>query len=347
VSAQNNDWKLGLFVSLSAAVIFVSVAVLGASGLDETYIYAETYFDESVQGLDVGSPVKFRGAPVGSVSDIGVAPDMQHVRVVFDLQATKLLELGFKPSDEEMRKNLTQGGRIPSQADRWPRDLRVQLVSAGITGLKFLQIDVFPDDPLPEFPFEVAGNYVPPAPSMMKSLEGSLMATIEKAPEIAEKLDGALDRLNQKLDELQVKDLSEGAETLINTTNEKLAELDTKKLNEEAIQAMEELTATLKDTRATLKRLNAEGGAVESLENVAKQLDEQTKDINLKGTIDDLRDAADAVSATSDAITGLVNRGQLEQALISVEQAAASVRNLADALERDSDMLLKGRAERD
>ena len=41
-----------------------------------------TYFDESVQGLEVGAPVKLRGVPIGHAVDIGFAPDRRHIEVV-------------------------------------------------------------------------------------------------------------------------------------------------------------------------------------------------------------------------------------------------------------------------
>ena len=40
-----------------------------------------TYFDESVQGLQVDSIVKFRGVDIGTVRKIGVAPDQRLVEV--------------------------------------------------------------------------------------------------------------------------------------------------------------------------------------------------------------------------------------------------------------------------
>jgi len=38
----------------------VGIVVLGTAQLFEKHVKVETYVDESVQGLDVGAPVKFR-----------------------------------------------------------------------------------------------------------------------------------------------------------------------------------------------------------------------------------------------------------------------------------------------
>ena len=39
------------------------------------------------QGLDVGSAVKFRGVPIGSVSRIAIGPDQRHVEVTSEIDA--------------------------------------------------------------------------------------------------------------------------------------------------------------------------------------------------------------------------------------------------------------------
>ena len=66
-AARTNPWKLGLFVVSGFVIAFASLVWLGSQSLDRQTQRVITYFDESVQGLEVGSPVKFRGVVIGSV----------------------------------------------------------------------------------------------------------------------------------------------------------------------------------------------------------------------------------------------------------------------------------------
>jgi len=77
-------FKLGLFTLLGIAAV---VAVALGLGLDRKHdvITYHTYFDESVQGLDVGASVRYRGVLIGSVSEVRVAPDNRHVDAVLSL----------------------------------------------------------------------------------------------------------------------------------------------------------------------------------------------------------------------------------------------------------------------
>src|SRR5207247_448858 len=52
-------------------------------------------------------------------------------------------------------------------------NLRVQLASAGITGVRFIQTDFFDPEryPPPRLPFEPPWNYVPSVPSTLKNVE--------------------------------------------------------------------------------------------------------------------------------------------------------------------------------
>ena len=65
-------FRVGVFVLVGFALIVVFVIALGGQALFRETVLMVTYFDESVQGLEVGSPVKVRGVELGSVAEIGM-----------------------------------------------------------------------------------------------------------------------------------------------------------------------------------------------------------------------------------------------------------------------------------
>src|ERR1041385_4172668 len=120
-----NHWKLGLFVVAGIAVAVGTLFWVGARRFQRDSFQAVTFFDESVQGLEVGSPVKFRGVTLGTVSDITIAPDHRHVQVTQDIYLDVVARLGLRPHP-------------PSRDEEFiAPNLRPQLVSAGITGVRF------------------------------------------------------------------------------------------------------------------------------------------------------------------------------------------------------------------
>jgi phospholipid/cholesterol/gamma-HCH transport system substrate-binding protein len=178
VAPKTNHWKLGLFVVTGLAIGLATVFWLGLRRLNREYVPAVTYFDESVQGLDVGSPVKFRGVTLGTVATITVAPDRRLVEVWMHIYTDALRRMGF--AVEERPTDPT---------------LRPQLASAGITGVKFVQFDTFSPEryPIPELSFTPPERfYIPAVPSTLKSLE-------EVANEFASKLPKLTDQLNDTL----------------------------------------------------------------------------------------------------------------------------------------------------
>jgi paraquat-inducible protein B len=66
---------VGLFVLIGIVLIGAGTVILGGQDLFAEPVLMETVFNESVQGLEVGSAVKFRGVQLGSVSEIGFAQD--------------------------------------------------------------------------------------------------------------------------------------------------------------------------------------------------------------------------------------------------------------------------------
>ena len=75
MSPEGRYYRVGIFVFAGLALIVGAVLFLGGQTLFDDPVVIETYFDESVQGLEVGSPVKLRGVRLGEVRWIGFADD--------------------------------------------------------------------------------------------------------------------------------------------------------------------------------------------------------------------------------------------------------------------------------
>ena len=163
MAAPTNYFKLGLFVILSFSAAGVAATALGAAALRKDTTIYHTYFNESVQGLDVGAPVKFRGVTIGKVSRIEIAPDHRHVDVVEELDVKDIRRLGLEEKDSRPLKHAKF--HVPS-------DLRAQLGSQGVTGVKFVSIDFFDPatNPPPTLPFTPRENYIPASPSLILSM---------------------------------------------------------------------------------------------------------------------------------------------------------------------------------
>jgi phospholipid/cholesterol/gamma-HCH transport system substrate-binding protein len=112
LAKKTSSFLVGLFVTLGLVFGTVLVIWVGASRYFEPGNRYATYFDESVQGLQKDSTVKYRGVDVGRVERIRVAPDNHLVEVVMKIDLT-----------EDIRKGMA-----------------AELKSAGITGIMFLEL---------------------------------------------------------------------------------------------------------------------------------------------------------------------------------------------------------------
>ena len=153
---RTQAWKIGLFVLLALVSLLGAAFYAGVNRLKRPSVPRVTYFDESVQGLEIGSPVKMRGVTIGRVLDITIAADQRLVRVDSELYLDLLENIGLVGVHD---------GPLESPVFV-PENLRVQLATTGITGVKFLLVDYFLDPgPAMELPFTPPNNYVPSIPS--------------------------------------------------------------------------------------------------------------------------------------------------------------------------------------
>jgi phospholipid/cholesterol/gamma-HCH transport system substrate-binding protein len=319
MAAPTNHFKLGLFVLLALGAALATVVFLGAQSMKKDTVKYHTYFNESVQGLDVGAPVKYRGVSIGTVSQIEIAPDHRHVDVVQELDVQDIRRMGLAES------SLKVGG--PKRI-LVPPDLRAQLGSQGITGVKFVSIDFFDPktNPPPQLPFEVAANYIPAAPSMMKNLEDTISKAMDKLPELVDAVVAITSRVDRMVAQLEKDDVTgkasstlAHADQVLTGLNGAIADLDRAKLPAKTAATLEDVQKAVAKMNGVLDRIDGDDGLVASV-----------------------RRASDAFGSLGRG--GAATTREIDQTLREVRETAESIRLLTEALERDPDMLLKGRA---
>lgn len=316
MAAPTNHWKLGLFVVLGAMVAMGALVLLGARTLQKQTVRYKTFFDESVQGLEVGSPVKFRGVTIGNVSVIDVAPDHREVEVTCELGVTQLDELGLNVP------------RFRKAHIAVPPDLRVQLASAGITGVKFILIDFFPieNNPVPRLPFAVPENYIPSTPSTMKNLEDAVVKSVDSFPKLLEQIVVLLAKVSHIMEDVNDEHLPQKMsvtlaklDRVLTSVDSSLTQLDAPKLSAKAQDTLTSLNGTMTQMNHLLDRLQGEKGLLTSMERASNGLGDLTRGASGLGP-------------------------ELEETLRDVQEAAGAIQKLGAELDRDSDMLLKGRS---
>jgi phospholipid/cholesterol/gamma-HCH transport system substrate-binding protein len=140
-----SSFLLGLFVTGGLVILAAVLIWIGASQYFEGGKRYISYFNESVQGLQKDSEVKFRGVKVGRVEDIIIAPDNRQVGVIM------VINLKFDPT----------------------KGYVAQLELTGVTGVMF--VNLVPENPEkpyvpPKLTFVSKYPVIPSQPSEIKRI---------------------------------------------------------------------------------------------------------------------------------------------------------------------------------
>ncbi|MBF0552721.1 MAG: MCE family protein [Deltaproteobacteria bacterium] len=220
MSAQAHYFKIGLFVIIAVAIAVVAIVVLGAGAIFQKRVMVETYFDTSVQGLDRGSPVKYRGVQIGKVEDIALVAatydvDRRHIMVRMSLVVQ---DLGDLTRDQVLKA-------IKTDVDK---GLRVHLAPQGLTGTAYMEWDFV--DPA----------YNPP----MKIDWQSKYLYIPSTPNTIARLSDALDKVMRSFDKFDLQSLTSNMEQIVSKINDMLGGVDAKELSRQAVLLVAETRET-------------------------------------------------------------------------------------------------------
>lgn len=256
MSARPHYFRIGLFVFAALLILTVGIVVFGAGQLFKPRVLIETYMPGTIQGIDVGSPLKFRGVPVGKVKNVSFVFNQYKEQttsldsgiynyVYIEMEVTKRLFPGMFEADLQpmIEQSVEQG-------------LRVRIEPAGITGLSFLNMDYLKGqkDPPIKITWKPKHYYIPSAPSEINSMLDSL------------------NNIMREIEKLNVKGISDNLVTLLENLNESVTGADLPRVSKDLITVLDNLNRSISEADIEGISRNAQAALLE-IQKATTQLD--------------------------------------------------------------------------
>lgn len=318
---EENRIKLGFFVLSGIFLLVGFVFFLGLKSALEPKLRFYTMFEESVQGLEVGSPVKFKGVTIGSVASIKILRSSKKIRVDMDVNPNSI---DHQPQKDEDGKSVDQ---LTSQIER---GLCCQLQMTGITGMKFIEIDYFKDSQCFKDWGSVEAGFIPPGISVFQNTVVSVNEALTRIAKVDfEGISKDLRKTIQSVNEItNAKDVKEGIKAAKDTLME---------INKTVVKfnhSIEEgrIATLLEKVDKTLKSIDMMSVAIEKQVNDA---DLATISKKVQGSLDKLTGTGEQTLETISATLKTLNTAMVE------------IRDLVELLEEDPASLLRGKQKKD
>src|SRR5215831_13964935 len=312
---------IGAFVLGALALIVIAILVFGSGRLFRHTRDFVLYFDNSVNGLRVGAPVKFKGVEIGSVKDIRLllekGADVSKIPVIIEIDLEKMTSRGATTApalDPEVFNKFIVDYGLRGQLD----------MESLVTGLLYVALDFFPGTPIilvqgPD------GNYkYPEIPT--------LPTTIEQAK-------GAVTRIFEKLQEIDFKELDANLQATLKGIN--------RTVNSPEIESVLRSLARVmpKVDEAVVNMRNLAGTTEDKVKILADDLQHTSADarLALKQAGDALKQTQETMQRAEAAVANIETLSDLDspvnyelvKGLRDVSSAARSLRALTDYLERN------------
>ncbi len=315
MASLQTKFFVGIFLVVGFTIAVIGIIWLGMSHYLEKGLLYTAFFDESVQGLENDSSVKYRGVSVGRVIRIDVAPDATLIQVILKIEKDLRLE----------------------------EDMVAQLKSIGITGIMFIEISrKSPDEPdlSPPITFPIKYPVLSTKPSGIKQFISGVNEVLDRLKVldltvVSQKINLTHDQIRQTVEDAQIGKISEE----IRSTFEQLEKiLDTSKWHQliDAIQkASLSFDAFSINADKTVSNFN------KTLDKVNKILQENEKGIHqavldvdrvLKRANGLLKDGSGLIRNTDERISNLQH-----QFAVTLKNIETAVENLNRFLELISD----------
>lgn len=259
MSAKPDFLRIGVFMTGGIVLLVFALLVFGGGQVFRQKIEMETYIKGSVQGIDVGTPVKFRGVLIGKVTRISFAFTEYHLKETDGLYNYVVL---FMEINREVFPNMFTSDLTPLLTRSIEQGMRVRIEPQGITGLNYLDIDYFDPTRFPAIwpPWKPSVYYIPSAPGELISFLDSINAILREVEKlningISQTGTELLENLNKAVVGAQVEKISGELQTLIKDSNSVLEKANIPEFSARATKFLGDLESSNRELRTILKNI--------------------------------------------------------------------------------------------
>jgi len=320
----------GLILTIAGALYFGSFKVFADT---ENLV---VLFDESVNGLEIGAPVKIRGIKVGQVKQIllrvpGMPDDSESIAVKISIDRPVIRNLG---GGHHLDGDLAFESVCQMMVEQ---GLRAQLqLQSLITGQYFIDLKFSADSSPPEYRISPGAGSCPEIPAVP-----SPFARFEKSA----------NQLLGEVSALRLGELSAQLSDVLVSINHFMSSTDAGSLSSNLVQTLTTAREAMQDD--TLREAISEGQlAIHEFRLLTTRIGSQVEPVSteLKETLVQMQETLGEVETTSRRAHLVLSedsamRYRLEKALENLAGAAAAFQRLSEELERNPNMLITGKAQ--
>ena len=237
-----SNFVIGLFVTVGIILGIGVIVWVGASQYFEKGTLYVTYFDESVQGLQKDTMVKYRGVDIGRIVKIDVAPDKRLIEVVMKIDLEDHLEA---------------------------RSV-AQLRSIGLTGIVFIELDqrdAKTQQLTPRIDFPSPYPLIPSRPSEVRQILAGIEGAIDKINKVdlqgvAAQIRATARSADNFFSGSRMERIMTNLEAATTTMDKSLSRLDRVMATGGLEEGLAEARQTLAQARSLVSSLNSELGSL-------------------------------------------------------------------------------------
>lgn len=314
MSKRTSPSTIGAFVVSGVVLVVAAVILFGSGRVFDKRRQFVAFFPGSVSGLAVGSNVAFRGVRVGTVKEVRLAMGSTGVSVGESMRIPVIFEV-----DENLieQRGSTLDLEDPAQVQLLiDQGLAARLdTESMLTGRLFISLDFRPGDSPVLYGIQHRLTEIPTVPSPMAEVTAKLQEIANKLVEVD--VDGVMASMRETLEGLNGLINDESTQTLPADVDRMIGTLET------TLFAFQDLAVTVDSTVGPMR---------ETMTEAAAQAERSM--VEVEATLGSMQQMMDPNAPL------VVNMGR---ALEELELAARSLRRVAEMIERDPSVLVRGR----